>query len=154
MSEWKLPWEGGCRCGATRIRITRPPFLTMACHCTGCQRMAASAFSLSVAVPSEGFAVTAGEPVLGGMRAEHRQFHCPSCLGWVFTRPAGLEWLVNVRATMLDDHSWYVPFIEAWTSEKLPWATTPAVHSYESLPPEEDYAALMEAFARTGARPA
>jgi hypothetical protein len=37
------------------------PLLTMACHCTGCQRMSASAFSLSVAVPSAGFAVKTGE---------------------------------------------------------------------------------------------
>ena len=77
MDEWKLPWDGQCRCGQTRFRITAAPFLTMACHCTGCQRMSASAFSLSVAVPAEGFAVTAGEPVIGGLHGTTRHFFCP-----------------------------------------------------------------------------
>ena len=48
----------------------------------------------------------------------------------MFTRPEGLDFFVNLRATMLDDPSWFTPFIETWTSEKLAWAATPAVHSY------------------------
>jgi len=31
-----------------------------ACHCTGCQRMSASAFSLSLAIPAPGFEAFAG----------------------------------------------------------------------------------------------
>jgi hypothetical protein len=60
MGEWLFPIEGACRCEQVRMRITAPPFITMACHCKGCQRMSSSAYSLSVAVPSEGFAVTQG----------------------------------------------------------------------------------------------
>ena len=70
MDEWKLPWEGGCRCGAVRIRVTKPPLLAMACHCTGCQRMSASAFSLTLTLPADGFAVTRGEPVIGGLQGD------------------------------------------------------------------------------------
>jgi len=66
MDEWSLPWEGGCRCGEVRIRVTRPPLLTGACHCAGCQRMSASAFSLTVTLPSDGFELVAGAPVPGG----------------------------------------------------------------------------------------
>jgi hypothetical protein len=33
------PWEGGCLCGQVRVKVSAPPLLTMACHCTGCQRM-------------------------------------------------------------------------------------------------------------------
>ena len=47
--------------------FTAPPLLTMACHCTGCQRMTGSAFSLSAAFPSDGFTVTQGDPVIGGL---------------------------------------------------------------------------------------
>ncbi len=28
---------------------------------------------------------------------------------------------VNVRATMLDDATWFTPFIESYTCEKLLW---------------------------------
>ena len=148
MSVGKLPWEGGCRCGQVRIKVSAPPLLTMACHCTGCQRMTASAFSLSVAVPSEGFEVTQGEPVIGGLHGATRHYFCPHCMSWMFTRPEGMDWFVNLRATMLDDAVWFAPFIETWTSEKLPWATTPAVHSYAALPPMEDYEGLLQDYAK------
>ncbi|MBB4188072.1 GFA family protein [Sinorhizobium terangae] len=153
MNENSLSWEGGCRCGGVRFKVSAPPLLTMACHCTGCQRMTASAFSLSVAIPSEGFAVTKGEPVIGGVHGATRHYFCPHCMSWMFTRPEGMDWFVNVRATMLDDPSWFSPFIETWTSEKLPWATTPAVHSYETLPPLEAYEGLLEEYRKQAGVP-
>jgi hypothetical protein len=86
-----------------RFSVTGKPLLTMACHCTGCQRMTASAYSLSSLYPSSSFEVTAGEPVIGGLRKETRHYFCPACLSWVFTRPEGLDAFVNVRATMLEN---------------------------------------------------
>ncbi|WP_037386485.1 GFA family protein [Sinorhizobium americanum] len=153
MSMKRLPWEGGCRCGRVRIEVNGPPLVTMACHCTGCQRMTASAYSLSVAVPSEGFAVTKGEPVIGGLHGATRHYFCPHCMSWMFTRPEGMDWFVNLRATMLDDASWYTPFIETWTSEKLPWAATPAVHSYETIPAMEEYEGLLQGYAEWAGKP-
>ncbi|MEW5683473.1 MAG: GFA family protein [Pseudomonadota bacterium] len=147
MSKPVLPLVGGCRCGQVRFRITAPPLITGACHCTGCQRMSASAYSLSVAVPADGFEVTEGEPVIGGLHGSPKHYFCPHCMSWMFTRPDEVDWLVNVRATLLDDVSWYIPFMETYTSEALPWAKTPAKHSYERFPPMEDYARLTEAFA-------
>ena len=148
MREWKLPWDGGCRCGRVRLRISAPPLLTAACHCTGCQRMSSSAFSLSAAIPSEGFAIIQGEPVIGGLRGGTRHSFCPHCMSWLFTRPEGVDWFVNLRPTMLDNPSWFAPFIETYTSEKLPWATTPAVHGYERFPQMGEFAGLLEAFGR------
>jgi hypothetical protein len=155
MGGWNLPWEGGCRCGQVRVRISAPPLLSMVCHCTGCQRMSASAFSLSVAIPAEGFVILQGEPVIGGRRDPAvRHFFCPYCMSWMFTRPQGLEFLVNLRATMLDDPSWVTPFIETYTSEKLPWATTPASHKFERFPAPELFTGLMEEYAAKASRPA
>ncbi|MGK9052012.1 GFA family protein [Neorhizobium sp. CSC1952] len=143
-----LPMEGGCRCGQVRFRISAAPILTMACHCTGCQRMTASAFSLSAAIPAAGFEIIEGEPVIGGLHgADAHHYHCPHCKSWMFTKPRGMDWFVNIRPTMLDDASWFVPFIETYTSEKLPWAATPAAHSYEGFPPFETYEALVKEFA-------
>ena len=153
MDDWNLPWDGGCRCGRVRLRVSAPPLVTMACHCTGCQRMSSSAFSLSIAIPSQGFEVTQGEPVIGGLHGEAHHFFCPWCMSWMFTRIEGFDDFVNLRPTMLDDTRWVVPFVETCTSEKLPWATTPAVHSYAKFPAMEEYAALVADFAARGARP-
>jgi hypothetical protein len=73
-NEWKLPWAGGCRCGRTRFEVTAAPLLSSACHCAGCQRMTASAYSLSLAVPAEAFTVTEGEPVIGALHGPNKHF--------------------------------------------------------------------------------
>lgn len=134
---------GSCRCGQVEFEVSAPPLLTMACHCRGCQKMTASAFSLSVAVPADGFRLITGDPVIGGLHGASRHYFCPSCMSWLFTRPEGMEAFVNVRSTLLDERNWDVPFIETCTSEKLPWASTPAKHSYERFPPPEDYETLV-----------
>ena len=148
MTSWKLPVEGECRCGQVRMRIDAPPLLTMACHCTGCQRMTGSAFSLSAAIPTEGFAVTEGEPVIGGLHGATRHYFCPHCMSWMFTRPEGMDSFVNVRSTLLAEPAWSQPFIETMTCEKLPWVSTSAAHSFEKWPPVDQYMGLIEAYAR------
>jgi hypothetical protein len=151
---WKLPWEGGCICGRLRIRITTPPLFTSVCHCRGCQRLSGSAFSTAVTVQNDGFAVIAGEPVVGGLHAAWAQHqHCDFCKGWVFSSFGPDAGFVNVRATMLDDAGWFEPFVEMQTAEMLPWARTPAKHRFERFPPDEDYGALVAAFASEGKRP-
>ena len=152
MSDWSLPWTGGCRCNSTRIAISKAPLLTMACHCTGCQRMSASAYSLSIAVPADGFEVTAGSPMLGGLNHD-MHFFCPECLSWMFTRPIGMDWFVNVRVPVLDDHHWVEPFVETYTAEKLAWASTPAKHSFNRVPELSSYEVLVSEFAVEGRRP-
>jgi len=84
--------DGTCRCGQVRFRVKGVPILTMACHCTGCQRMTASAFSLSVLYPSASFEVVQGEPVIGGLHGATRHFFCPHCMSWLFTRMPGMDW--------------------------------------------------------------
>lgn len=140
-------WDGGCRCGQVRFQASAPPLITMACHCTGCQRMTASAFSLSAAFASDAFAVTLGEPVIGGLHGATRHYFCPHCMSWMFTRPEGMDWMVNVRSTLFDDAAWSMPFVETFTSEKLPWATTPAAHAFARFPPDDAFATLLPAFA-------
>ena len=149
MTGINLPLEGACRCGRVRPRISSPPLLTMACHCTGCQKMSSSAYSLSAAVPAESFAVTEGEPVVGGLHGAARHYFCGWCMTWMFTRPDGIDFFVNVRPTMLDDTRWFEPFVETFTDEKLAWATTSARHSYPTLPAMDDYQGLIEGYRAT-----
>ena len=139
---------GGYRCGELRFSTRGEPLVTAACHCTGCQRMAAGAFSLTSVYPSEAFEVTTGEPVIGGVRGpDTRHFFCPRCMSWVFTRPRAMGEIVNVRTTMFDEVDPDAPFLETYTSEKLPWAQTAAVHSFPTHPPPESFPELLAGFA-------
>ncbi len=143
----KLPMEGSCRCGQIRIRISAAPLLTLACHCRGCQKMSASAFSCSAAIPSQGFEVIEGELAIGGIHGEDlHHYHCPHCESWMFTKATFIDAFVNVRPTMLDDATWFTPFVETYASEKFPWAETGAAHSFQEFPPMDAYEGLTKAF--------
>ncbi|HMR06041.1 MAG TPA: GFA family protein [Polyangiaceae bacterium] len=142
-----LPWQGGCRCDKLRFQVNMAPILSAACHCAGCQRMSASAFSLTLIVPGPGLEIIEGEPVVGGLHApELQHMCCDHCKSWVFTRVEQFG-IVNVRATMLDTPRWFVPYMETCVSEKLPWATTPAVQHFEQFPAPDSYPTLLAEYA-------
>ena len=151
-TDWKLPWTAHCRCERTELQITQPPMGTMACHCAGCQRMSASAFSTSIAFAPDAVQVTKGETEIGGLHGEAHHHFCTYCKTWMFTQPDGIP-ITNVRATMLDDHAWYRPFVETWTSEGFAWVKTGAEHSYEKLPADDEWPRIMEQFARANIHP-
>ncbi|RYH10632.1 GFA family protein [Tropicimonas sp. IMCC6043] len=150
MHDLDLPIEGRCRCGKLRVELSAPPLMTSACHCTGCQRMSASAFSLTAMVPVDGFRVLEGEPVKGGIKGPQLDhYFCPDCLTWMFTRINGFDGFLNIRPTMFDAAVWAEPFIECMTEDKLPWARTGARHSYPGFPSEDDYPRLLREFAES-----
>ena len=151
MTDWTEAHEGGCRCGALRFRLNGAPMLSSACHCTGCQKMSGSAFSLTLTVPAQAFELLQGEPVIGGLHgpvAHH--YHCDHCKSWVFTRAEGIDWFVNIRTTMLDAPDDQPPFLETWASEKLPWVETRATRSYPGDPDWNDWETLTTEYAARG----
>ena len=140
--------EGQCRCGAVRFTATGRPLITMACHCRGCQRMSASAFSLSSLYDWERFEVTQGEPVLGGLKGATRHYFCPSCMTWLFTRPEGMEDFVNIRSTMFDNVGVHRPYMEAHWRDALAGIQTGAVRRFETVPEEDQFGPLIAAYAQ------
>ncbi len=148
MTDNKFHEVGKCRCGQVQFEVSAEPLITMACHCTGCQRMTASAFSLSALYPNNGFKVTLGEPIVGGLHGATRHYFCAHCMSWLFTRPEVMDDFVNVRATLMENVQSYSPFVETYTDEKLPWATTPAAHSFNKFPSPDDFPALLAEFTK------
>lgn len=154
MTEWKLPWSASCLCKRVKMRVTAPPLIAMACHCTGCQKLTSGPYSLGFMLPGDGLDLLEGDTVLGGEhRPESQHHYCPHCKSWVFTKSQRLGSLVNLRATMLDDASWVVQFIESWTLEKLPGVTSGAKHSFDRFPETSQFPDLVAAYARDGVRP-
>ena len=139
--------QGGCRCGKVRFEVNGDPLLTMACHCSGCQHMTASAFSLSEGYPADAFRVTGGEPVIGGIHGPTRHYHCDHCKSWLYTEPEGVADFINVRSTMFDEPQAEKPFVEVYVGEGLPWARIGADKSYDALPVMEEGPQLIEQFA-------
>ena len=134
----KLPQTGGCHCGAIRFEITEAPQLVYTCHCTDCQRLTSSAFSLGLVVSDNAFRLTGVEPRPLQRTADSGRVNirlvCPKCGTWVCGMAR--DGVVRVRAGTLDDTSWLRPTRHIWTRSKQPWITLPAGdQAFEAQPP-------------------
>ncbi|MEL6783516.1 MAG: GFA family protein [Pseudomonadota bacterium] len=138
MSTSKYPLHGSCLCGAVRVRLTAAPLLTIACHCRSCQKFSASAYSLTIMFPVEAFSCS-GALDQGGLGLEGKNhFFCQSCKNFIYSRLDAAPQRVNLRTSILDEASSFVPFVEVMTDSKMAWATVPAKHSFETVPESAD----------------
>jgi len=129
----KFPQTGGCLCGALRYEITRLPEVVYTCHCTDCQRLTGSAFSMALLVADEAFRLSGVDPHPLQHTADsgrsNTRWLCPQCGAWICsgekpgTTPA--DTLRTVRAGTLDDTSWLRPTVHFWTRSKQPWVALP-----------------------------
>ncbi|MEO0487239.1 MAG: GFA family protein [Pseudomonadota bacterium] len=142
------PYKGACLCGAVRLSITAPPFLTAACHCLDCQKLTASAFSMTTMFPAEGVEIT-GPLTLGALKTPGRaHYYCASCLGFVYSQLDAAAWRVNVRTMALDQAERFPPFLEVMTVDSLAWVKLPVRHSFETVPGSaEELRGIMQEFA-------
>ncbi|SDO87814.1 GFA family protein [Aureimonas jatrophae] len=137
-----------CRCGSVRLRARGAPLATGACHCAGCRRMTGGPYSLGAIYPSGAIALDAGETRPIGARPEAGHQGCVACGSWVFTRPPGLGDIVVVRSSLFEDAAAFAPFVESFTSERLPFVAPVAPHRFERFPAPDDFPRLMDAYAR------
>ena len=121
----KVPQTGGCHCGAIRYEITEEPQSVYVCHCTDCQRLTSSAFSMGVVVSEKALQLVGAEPRQLQRTADSGRIStrlvCPNCGTWVCGLPR--DGLHRVRAGTLDDTSWLRPTRHIWTRSKQPWIT-------------------------------
>jgi hypothetical protein len=140
----QLPLTGGCVCGAVRYELAQKPFTVYVCHCTVCQRITSSAFSIGMVVADAALRVTGKEArsVPGGVTQGGRRksrFVCPDCGTWLYgvARP-GTEFAGMVRIVRggtLDDTSWLRPTVHYWTRSAQQWVVLPeGVTRYETQP--------------------
>lgn len=147
----KIPYSGGCACGAVRYECSSKPLASYFCHCRDCQRETGSAFASCIAISANAFRVTKGDPKKYESRAEsggttHR-FFCPDCgsplHGFIPSAPE----TVTINVGSLDDPSWFEPTMSLWTIRAQAWTPTdPALRVFEKQPSEQE---VQEMFAPT-----
>lgn len=146
----QIPLTGGCHCGTLRYEIGEAPQLVYLCHCTDCQKMTSSAFSIGVVVAEASFRLTAGEPRLVQRTTDSgrvaTRWVCPDCGSWVSSAPRPGATVRTIRGGTLDDTSGLKPSAHLWTRSKQPWITLPeGDHKFETQPAD-----LFAFFARGG----
>lgn len=120
-----FPVEGGCQCGAVRYRLLGPPLAAYLCHCKDCQRLGASAFSLSMPIAREHVELVSGTPAACDKTADSgrvvRMLGCGQCGTKLWNEPLAASGMVMLKPATLDDSSWIRPVGNIWTASKMPW---------------------------------
>jgi len=138
----KIPFTGGCACGAIRYECAAEPIMMLKCHCRDCQRVTGGGFAAAVLVSAESFRLTRGQLryyfTSSIRRGKHKRGFCPEC----GSRMTGAEFetgdssFVGVLAGTLDDPSWFQPQMDIFVSDAQPWdQMDPAIPKFEQYPP-------------------
>ena len=121
---------GGCQCGALRYESAGEPLALYACHCLECRKQSASAFGMSLQVPSAGLRVTKGHPKFWTRAADSGRkvkcAFCPHCGSRVWHQREEPAETVTIKAGSLDEPVDFSTAIHIWTSRKLPGLTIPS----------------------------
>jgi hypothetical protein len=117
--------SGGCLCGTVRYECSAEPLGTAICHCTHCQKVSGSAFSVNVVVPApsltwQGQSLASYADKGESGRPLSRKF-CRNCGSSLATETEALPGAIIIKAGTLDDKSWLKPNYHIWTNSAQPW---------------------------------
>lgn len=119
-----IVFEGGCLCGKIRYSCTAQPISTVHCHCTDCRRIGGTAHATHTVIPKAAFTI-AGVPREYARLADSgneivRRF-CPDCASAIFHTREGLENMIVVRTSSMDDPELVTPERAIFTDSAVSW---------------------------------
>lgn len=126
----EYPLEGSCQCGQVTYKLHEAPQQVQACHCTECQKLATSPFSVTAIVASEAIEFE-GELREWSRFADSGNRNiakfCPDCGNRVYhynpDDPATIK--LKLKPVNLSDASIFEPSAHIWVSEKQSWYEIP-----------------------------
>lgn len=142
-----LPQLGGCACGALRYQLTAAPLMIYNCHCTNCQKITGSAFTISATVPEAALAFTQGTPRRVEWTADSGNarfgLFCGDCGSRIANGQVPSIGMLSLRAGTFDDTAWVEPVGDIWTRSAQRWLKFERLRS-EGQP--TDYAPFVAAY--------
>ncbi len=95
------------------------------CHCRDCQRAGGGAYSPTLFVKASSLKLARGEPKYHSVLAESgnsvRRGFCGDCGTPLFAGSTAKAAFVGIKASSLDDPSWFRPAANVWTCSAQPW---------------------------------
>lgn len=146
----KLPVNGSCQCGNVKYEITEEPLATYACHCSECQKLSTSAFSVTMLLNRSGFRLLSGElknwqrPTASGGVAVC--WFCPDCGNRIYHDNPAMPEFIRLKPGTLEDTSVLQPQAHVWTCREQHW-----LRHFADIPKfdrQPDIAAAMAAIAK------
>ncbi|MDJ0877362.1 MAG: GFA family protein [Halieaceae bacterium] len=133
-----MEFTGGCYCGQVRYRAEGDPVLRAQCHCRECQYIAGGSPNMLIAIPTEGFAYTEGEPKKFARsdleRPVTREF-CGNCGTHLTSRPPGFPAVIVKVGTMDDPTLFEGPDMAIFCMDKQSFHAIPeGLPAFERFP--------------------
>jgi len=126
----KFPIEGACQCGQLTYKLFEKPKVVLACHCTECQKLSSSPFSVTAVVDSSAIEFK-GELQEWTRSSDsgnrNNAKFCPTCGNRVYHyNPEDKETIkLKLKPIHLSDASIFEPTVHVWVNEKLSWYQIP-----------------------------
>ena len=136
----EFPIEGSCQCGQLTYKLFEKPKLVLACHCTECQKLSTSPFSVTAVVASTAIEFKGDlnewcRDADSGNK-NHAKF-CPTCGNRIYHyNPADSETVkLKLKPVNLKGSQIFEPSAHVWVCEKLNWYQIPkGVKVFEKQP--------------------
>ena len=118
-------YNGKCSCGQVHYTLKNDPIFTHACHCTLCQRYTASAFIVHSLMETSNFTLIKGSlsETAGpsGSGKGHVIKRCPNCGDQIYSHFMGLNNLLVLKTTTLNNANEMPPQAHVFLDSKLEW---------------------------------
>jgi hypothetical protein len=130
MDNITYPIQGSCQCGQVTYQLHEAPKMVLACHCTECQKLSTSPFSVTAIIASSGIEFS-GELKEWSRAADSGNQSsakfCPDCGNRIYHfNPEDLSTVkLKLKSVNMADDSVFQPTAHIWTSEKLSWYQIP-----------------------------
>lgn len=133
MNEGEL-YNGGCRCGAIRYRVSGPPVMVEYCYCGSCRRSSGSAVSVLAGFPRDGFEILDGSPSYYDSTPEVKRSFCGTCGSPLFYENQDYPDEIYISLGSFDQPEELPPDRHVWISERIAW-----VHIQDGLPQYDQF---------------
>ncbi len=126
----KFPIDGSCQCGQLTYKLFAKPIMVLACHCTECQKLSTSPFSVTALINSNDIEFT-GELKEWSRDADsgnkNNAAFCPHCGNRVYHyNPADTDIIkLKLKPVNLLKPELFEPSAHVWVCEKLSWYQIP-----------------------------
>lgn len=121
---------GSCQCGQLTYQLFSPPKVVMACHCTECQKLSTSPFSVTALINANDIKFS-GELKEWSRGADSGNTvnckFCPHCGNRVYHyNPDDMATIkLKLQPQNLVNAELFKPSVHVWISEKLSWFKLP-----------------------------
>ena len=134
------PITGSCQCGQVTYKLHAAPLKVVACHCTECQKLSTSPFSITAIVASEAIEfegkLNEWSRIAESGNRNIAKF-CPDCGNRVYHyNPDDVKTVkLKLKPVNISNDNLFEPTAHIWVSEKQSWYQIPnGVEVFEKQP--------------------